>query len=196
MDGQWPYFVMTDAAGQGAPQIFSASEAGGDVLIAEVKAMRRSILVCAGLLLMFSTLAVAQTAADTAALTNSDVVKMLKAGLPEGIILRYIQISRTNFATTPNALIDLKKHGASEAVLGAVLDSWSAGGMPYAEALPDGGARFQSSGPSPHMPAFKADLRVNRKVHEQLTMNHNHIELKGKGVPSVSVEWQTSPPER
>src|ERR1035441_5603812 len=37
-------------------------------------------------------------------LTNADIVKMMKAGLPESIILREIQMSRTDFATSPSAL--------------------------------------------------------------------------------------------
>lgn len=153
-------------------------------------------MLCLVFVLASSTVARAQNAPD-AALTNADLVKMLKASMPEGIILRYIQISRTNFTTTPSALIDLRKHGATEAELGAVLDSWSAGGMPYSEAAAAPGPEMQSSGPrSPHMPSFRADVRVNKKVQEQLTMGHNHIELKGKGVPSVSVDWQTNPSDR
>src|SRR5689334_6571122 len=61
--------------------------------------------------------------APQSALSNAGVIKMVKAGLPESIILREIQMSRTNFDTSPNGLIDLRKHGASEAVLHAVLDS-------------------------------------------------------------------------
>ncbi len=41
-------------------------------------------------------------------LTNADIVKMMKAGLPESIILREIQMSNTDFATSPAALIELK----------------------------------------------------------------------------------------
>ena len=38
-------------------------------------------------------------------LTNADVVKMMKAGLPESIIVRVIQTSRTDFSATPAGLI-------------------------------------------------------------------------------------------
>ena len=44
-------------------------------------------------------------------LTNADIVKMMKAGVPESIILREIQMSNTDFATSPAALIELKKQG-------------------------------------------------------------------------------------
>ena len=158
--------------------------------------MRRNYLFRLALgasLLLLSVSALAQAASENS-LTNADVVKMVKAGLPESIILREIQMSRTSFAATPAALIELKRHGASEAVMGAVMDSWSSGGMPMQEALPPGGT-MQSAWPhSAHMPTFKADLRVNGKTHEKLSMSHNQIKMEGNGVPAVSVEWQSSNP--
>ena len=64
----------------------------------------------------------AQVSTDSA-LTNADIARMVKAGVPESIIVREIQMSRTDLGTSPAALIELRKQGASEAVLGAVLDS-------------------------------------------------------------------------
>ena len=58
-------------------------------------------------------------------LTNADVIRMMKAGIPESIIVREIQMSNTNLGTGAAALIELKKQGASEILLGAVLDSRS-----------------------------------------------------------------------
>src|SRR5215467_1913130 len=79
------------------------------------------------LLLVLVTLSLGLSAQDSpqGVLTNSGVMKMVKAGLPESIILREIQMSRTSFDTSPNGLVDLRKHGASEAILHAVLDSWN-----------------------------------------------------------------------
>jgi hypothetical protein len=122
-------------------------------------------------------------------LTNAGVEKMVKAGLPESIILREIQMSRTNFDTSPNGLIELRKHGASAAVLNAVLDSWNAGGMPIPAAMPGGGA-------GPHGDGFKANVRINKKVHENIAVGHNHVEVHGSGIPAISVEWEPNPPER
>lgn len=124
-------------------------------------------------------------------ITNAGVVKMVKAGLPESIILREISMSRTSFDTSPQGLIDLRKHGASENVLNAVLDSWNGGGMPMPAALPGGGGT-----PGPHMAGFKANVRINKKVHENIAVGHNHVEVQGSGIPAISVEWQTNPPER
>ncbi len=136
-------------------------------------------------LLSFSS--VAQEAPQSA-LTNSGVVKMVKAGLPESVILREIQMSRTNFDTSPNGLVDLRKHGASEAVLHAVLDSWNGGGMPMPAAMP--GAEGT---PGPRMTGFKANVHINKKVHESVAVGHNHVEVHGSGIPAISVDWQTSP---
>src|SRR5258708_6017362 len=56
-------------------------------------------------------------------LTNSDVVKMQNAGIPESVIVREIQISETNFNISPEALIDLKHKHVPDSVLGAIVDS-------------------------------------------------------------------------
>ena len=122
------------------------------------------------------------------ALNNAGVVKMVRAGLPESIILREIQMSRTNFDTSPNGLVDLRKHGASEAVLHAVLDSWNGGGMPMPAAMPGG-----EGAPGPHVTGFKANVHINKKVHESVAVGHNHVEVHGSGIPGISVDWQTSP---
>ncbi len=162
----------------------------------EASYMRRGyplhLTLIVSLLMSLCVASLAQEAPNVT-LTNADVQKMLKAGLPESIILREIQLSRTNFATTPNALIELKKHGASEAVLGAVLDRSGSGGAPVGEAMQGSGIGFQAAGPhSPHLPSFKADLKVNGK-HEKFSMEHNQIKLQGKGVPSFDLKWKTGP---
>jgi hypothetical protein len=116
---------------------------------------------------------------------------MVKAGLPESVIVREIAMSRTNFDTTPTGLVDLRKHGASESVLHAVLDSWNGGGMPLPAAMPNG-----DGAPRTNMTGFHANVRINKKAHESITVGHNHVEVQGSGIPAISVEWQTNPPER
>jgi hypothetical protein len=54
-------------------------------------------------------------------LSNSDVIDMIQAGLPEKTILLSIQKSRDNFDTSPKALIALKKAGATEKILDAIV---------------------------------------------------------------------------
>src|SRR5580698_9968172 len=148
------------------------------------------VLLLLGFLVVCSVLGVGQNAPDSA-LTNAGVAKMVKAGLPESIVIREIAMSRTNFDTSPAGLVDLRKHGASENVLNAVLDSWNGGGMPIPAAAPGGGGA-----PGPHMAGFKANVRINKKVHENIAVGHNRVEVQGRGIPAISVEWQTNPQDR
>ncbi len=125
------------------------------------------------------------------ALTNADVVKMVKAGLPESIIVREIQMSRTNLSTSPAALIELKKQGASERILGAVLDSrmGTSTAEPEARATPRIVAQAATPGLH-HMPSFEADMRVNPTVNGKLSMTHNQIKLERAGVPLFTLKWK------
>jgi len=124
-------------------------------------------------------------------LTNADIVKMTKAGLSESIILREIQISRTDFSTSPAALIELKKHGVTESVLGAVLDSRLGAGRSAAEPQPMTYLPEHTATPGPHhLPSFEADMRLDSKTHEKLSVGQNHIKLEQSGVPVFSLKWK------
>lgn len=55
------------------------------------------------------------------ALTNADIVQMVKAGLPESTILLSIKSSPAEFDTAPTELIALKNAGVTQPVLDAML---------------------------------------------------------------------------
>lgn len=136
-------------------------------------------------LLALSMVCVAQAPANSA-LTNADIVKMMRAGLPESIIVREIRQSGGTLNTTPDALIQLKKQGASERILSAVLDS-HAGPEPY--------PMYEGYGPShPHMPSFQADVRVKSNKHATISVGHNHVAVQKGGAPLFSVTWQDLDP--
>ena len=122
-------------------------------------------------------------------LTNADVAKMVKGGLPESIIVREIQMSRTSFSATPGALIELKRQGASEAVLGAVLDSQMGAGNPRSEMAPAPYMAIPSASPH-HLPSFEAELRVNPTKKEKVSVGHNQIKVVQSGVPVFSLKWK------
>jgi hypothetical protein len=67
-------------------------------------------------------------------LTNLDVANMVKAGLPESTIILTIQMASqreaTNFDTSPGALIELKRQGATEKILNTVLWAQPLGAAP------------------------------------------------------------------
>ena len=55
-------------------------------------------------------------------LTNDDVLKLVKAKLPESVIIKKIANSNCAFDTDPDALIKLKQAGVSEGVINAMVD--------------------------------------------------------------------------
>lgn len=55
-------------------------------------------------------------------LTNDNVLKLVKAKLPESVIIKKIANSNCAFDTDPDALIKLKQAGVSEGVINAMVD--------------------------------------------------------------------------
>jgi curli biogenesis system outer membrane secretion channel CsgG len=53
--------------------------------------------------------------------TNAQVVAMIKAGLPEDVIIASIQGQPSSFDTSPDALIGLKSQGATDALIRAMV---------------------------------------------------------------------------
>jgi hypothetical protein len=149
------------------------------------------LLTC---LVALSAACFAQASSD-GALTNADIVKMMKAGLPEGIIVREIRIAGGGLATTPEALIQLKKQGASERILGAALDA-QGGPENYAgERAAAMDVTAQSAAiHAHHMPSFEANLRVNAKKREKVSVGKNQIKVEQSGVPVFSLKWKDPNP--
>jgi hypothetical protein len=69
-------------------------------------------------------------AAQSKPLSNSAVIEMFKAGVPESTIVLSIQRSRADFDVSPEALIKLSKEGATQNILDAMVRSNSLGGIP------------------------------------------------------------------
>ena len=124
-------------------------------------------------------------------LTNADIVRMVKAGIPESIILREIQLSETNFVTSANALIELKKQHVPDGIVNAILDSRSGASGRRAEpwAAPVGAA--PSAAPRPHhLPTFDAAVRLDSKTTAKITVRQNNIKVERSGVPLFSLKWK------
>ncbi|MEJ7702003.1 MAG: hypothetical protein WKF71_20545 [Pyrinomonadaceae bacterium] len=58
-------------------------------------------------------------------LTNQAVIDMVKARFSEGVIIAKIKSSRSSFDTSSSALQSLKKSGATDAVMMAMMESSS-----------------------------------------------------------------------
>ena len=56
-------------------------------------------------------------------LTNDDVVKMVKSGLPASIIVNAIQANQSNFDVSANGLIALQKSGVPQPVMDAMISA-------------------------------------------------------------------------
>lgn len=78
----------------------------------------RLLLVCA---MVAICCALPKAQDNTKPLTNADVASMVRAGLPESTIVLAIQNSSVKFDTSPQALIELKKQGATQVVMNAMI---------------------------------------------------------------------------
>ncbi|HMZ80534.1 MAG TPA: hypothetical protein PLL06_12605, partial [Acidobacteriota bacterium] len=68
-------------------------------------------------LLVGSTLVFAQEA-----LTNESIVKLVKAGLGDELIVNMINTQPGNYRVTPDDILGLKEQGISEKILGAMIN--------------------------------------------------------------------------
>jgi hypothetical protein len=93
-------------------------------------------------------------------LRNEDVLKMVKAGLDDSIIISKIKVSRTQFDTSTDTLIALKQSGLSSAVLKAMTE---ASVQPLTE------ARSQSEASSPALPKSYGCFLLDGTRYQPLT---------------------------
>ena len=154
--------------------------------------IRRIILLLAMLLVVMAP-CLAQSPAERP-LTNADVVKMVEAGIPESVIVRKIEVSGTNFVTTPEALIGLKRQHVPDGVLGAMVDN-EAGARMLQSAPP---TVVYVAGPAapahPHrLPNVDASFRIDSKTTGKVEVRANQIKVEKAGVPLFSVKWKEAP---
>jgi len=82
--------------------------------------MKRTMLVVALVALMALSLPAATSLAQEV-LTNDSVVQMIKAGLPESVVIAKIRSTATKFDLRTESLVGLKKNGVSDKVLEAMM---------------------------------------------------------------------------
>lgn len=71
---------------------------------------------------LFLVVATSLVALPQKALTNEDIIKMVKGGLPDDVILLAIESQPSNFDVSPKALVELKQQGVSKAVLDKIIE--------------------------------------------------------------------------
>jgi len=89
-------------------------------------------------------------------LTNDSVIQMIKAGLPEAVVIGKIKSTATKFDLKTDSLVSLKKAGVSDKVLEAMVAAGS-GSAPTTGAMP-----------APPAPAMAAGALKNTDVIYQL----------------------------
>jgi hypothetical protein len=94
-------------------------------------------------------------------LTNDSVVQMVKAGLPEAVVIAKIKSTATKFDLKTDSLVNLKKAGVSDKVL---------------EAMVGAGSPTTSAMPAPPAPAVAAGALKNQDVIYQL-VGDKYVEM-------------------
>jgi hypothetical protein len=79
------------------------------------------MLRCSSTVLVLLLSAFSLQAADKP-LTNDDVIAMVQAGLPEGVIIEKIRVSPGQFDTSVEGLVALKKAGVSERIVRVIVN--------------------------------------------------------------------------
>ena len=97
-------------------------------------------------------------------LTNDSVVQMVKAGLPEAIVIAKIKGTATKFDLKTDSLVNLKKAGVSDKVLEAMVAAGSVTAAPT------------TAMPAPPAPAVAAGSIKNQDVIYQL-VGEKYVEL-------------------
>ena len=123
------------------------------------------VAVAASLVAVSSTALFAQET-----LTNQSVVEMVKAGLSERVIIAKIRTSPTQFDTSTDALIALKKSGVSEKVIEAIMS-------PTASAAPSATPAAPTVATAPPPAAGHAPSRLT----VFLVVGGKEIELSASG---------------
>jgi hypothetical protein len=114
------------------------------------------------------TLMVAVGAQDL--LNNDAVSKMVKAGLGEGVIVSMIQTQPGKYSLSPDDMLKLKRDGASDKVLAAMLSKGSDAAASAPASVPLVPASAPVSPPAPTglttvPPGGASDLRSVRKIY-------------------------------
>jgi len=106
----------------------------------------KSMAIVATTCLLFSgALGVAAQEADKP-LTNADVVKMVKSGLPESVIVSAIHSSPAKYDVSPDGLIALHKAGVTPGEMDAIMGAMSKGA---ATPKPGSGSTAESAAAAP-----------------------------------------------
>jgi hypothetical protein len=87
----------------------------------------KSMAIVTTACLLFSGVLAAGAQESTKPLSNADVVKMVKSGLPESVIVSAIQSSPAKYDVSPDGLIALHKAGVTQGEMDAIMGATNKG---------------------------------------------------------------------
>jgi hypothetical protein len=122
-----------------------------------------------------------QSTASTQSLTNDDIIKLVQAKLPDSVVIAKIKSSSSEFDTSPDALIKLKRAGVSDSVLQAIVDARAQSNPSDSSENPlDATSR---EGPPADQPAQTPTSTPPAQM--SFFVLHRHISLVGPGAEAV-----------
>src|SRR5215510_6109342 len=102
--------------------------------------------------LLLTTVLLGAVSYSQTALNNDAIVKMVKAGLAEDVILNMINTQPAQFSVTADSMIALKKEGVSDKVIAAMLSKGQpAAAAPTASAAPAAAATAPAADPGANL---------------------------------------------
>jgi hypothetical protein len=110
------------------------------------------------------------------ALTNDSILKMLKAGLAEDVVVSSILTQPAQYATAPDDLIALKEAGVSDKIISAMVAKARGGSSPRMSA-PTGG----SSGNLPEPEFINNVYWFDRGSNKLVALERGKVDTTGKG---------------
>jgi len=118
-----------------------------------------TVLLCAIVLASYVSLPLEPTVSaqaptahqDKKPLTNADIVRMVKSGLAEGVVISAIEANDSSFDVSADALIALKQVGISQNIIAAMLASQSRRRIGQHQ-MQTAGPAFSSPAPVPEAP--------------------------------------------
>ena len=93
--------------------------------------MKKMIVIC-----IVAAIFVGIRSFGQAPLTNDSVVKLVKAGLTEDVILSMVNLQPSRYSLTPDDLIGLKKDGVSDKIIAAMIAKGSSSATNSASSTP------------------------------------------------------------
>ena len=139
-----------------------------------------AVTVSAGLLLTPAALAAQDaTRQQKQPLTNADIIRLVKSGLAEGVIISAIEANDTRFDVSADALISLKAAGVGQKIIEAMLASAArlrsaAAPQPATAPLPEGPAL-------PQTPLYALSIEGTEKLLLPLNTTAQAALVKSEG---------------